>query len=111
MKGTERYLQGLNDEIRAKVLSCETTEDMLKVAREEGLELPDEALYAVYGGCGTSYTYEVDDWYNCNTCKNKVQLKSVGHDGFPNVYYCPTCLVTRDGTEIKRYYNRRKVKK
>ena len=110
MKGTERYLRGLNEDIRARMEACDTTEGMMRIAREEGLELPDEALDAVYGGC-TSYTYEVDDYFQCKTCLTKVQLKSVGHDGFPNVYYCPTCLVTRDGTEIKHYYNRRKVEK
>lgn len=99
MKEMKRYIQGLAPELQERLMACEDTEAAFRLAREEGLELPEEALDAVYGGC-TSYTYVRDDYYKCNTCKSRVQLKSVGHDGFPNVYYCGTCFTTRGSNEV-----------
>ena len=105
----ERYIATLEPALQEKFRACDSAEDMLNVAKKEGLELPDEALDTVYGGCGTSYTYEIDDYDICKVCSSRVTLRSVGHNGFPNVYYCPTCFTSKDPDEIKPYYNRRKV--
>lgn len=107
----ERYISTLEPAMQEKFRDCESVEDMLTVAKNEGLELPDEALDAVYGGCGTSYTYQIDDYDRCKVCMSRVQLRSVGHHGFPNVYYCPTCFTSKDPDEIEPYYNKRKVVK
>ena len=40
----------LTDEQRAKVRSCESPEEMLALAQEEGLELTDEQLDGIAGG-------------------------------------------------------------
>ena len=84
----------------------------MKLARTEGLELPDEALDTIYGGC-TSYTLKVDDYDRCVTCKTRVQLRSVGHDGFPDVYYCPTCFTSKSKElqEVEHYHHEEQVKK
>ena len=112
MKYIDQYLRGVDPDTAELIRACETREDILRVAREHSLELPDEALDAIYGGCGTaSYTYVVDDYMRCIICKTQVQLKTVGHDGFPNVYYCNVCLLTKDPSEIEHYHNTRKVPK
>mgnify|MGYP006988902640 CR=1 FL=1 len=109
MKGIERYIKTLDPVMQEKMRSCKTPEAAFLLAREEGIELPDEALDAVYGGC-SSYTYKTDDYYRCNICNTKVNLMSVGHDGFPSVYYCGNCLTTKDPDEVNHYYNRYKTK-
>lgn len=111
MQGIEKYIQTLSEDMKAKFMACEDVESAFKLAREEGLELPDEALDAVYGGC-TSYTYVWDNYNLCKTCgTGRCQLKSVGHDGFPDVYYCPVCMTTKDHDEVTPKSDRNKVKK
>ena len=111
MKNRERYINSLEPDMQERMRACESVEDMFILAKTEGLELPDEALDAVYGGCGTSYTYQVDDFEKCNTCDSRVTLRSVGHDGFPNVYYCPTCFTSKDPSEIHHYHHTNKIRK
>ena len=43
-------LKGLGEEQVAKIRNCKTHEEMLKLAKEEGVELTDEQLEAVSGG-------------------------------------------------------------
>ena len=45
----EELLKGLTKEQKAKLENCKNTEEMLKIAREEGIELTDEQLEAVSG--------------------------------------------------------------
>ena len=111
MKEMKSYIKTLAPEMQERMMACESMEEIAKLARTEGLELPDEALYGVYGGCGKSYTYQIDDYMQCKTCSQRVQLRSVGHDGFPDVYACPTCFTTKAPSEVQRYYNKRKVPK
>ena len=51
----EELLKGLNEEQIAKIKACKNQEEMLAVAKEEGVELTDEQLEAVSGGCGSDY--------------------------------------------------------
>ena len=44
-------LNGLTEEQIAKVKACKSTEEMLALAKNEGIELTDEQLEAVSGGC------------------------------------------------------------
>ena len=64
MKG---IYDNLTDEQKEKAKACKTTDEMMALAGEWGLELPDEALDAVAGGgCGTCsdcMTYCPDDGY------------------------------------------------
>ena len=50
----QELLKGLSDEQIAKVKACKNNEELLALAKEEGIELTDEQLTAVSGGCGTS---------------------------------------------------------
>ena len=47
----EELLKGLSEEQIAKIKACKTQEEMLSLAKEEGIELTDEQLEAVSGGC------------------------------------------------------------
>ena len=44
-------LKGLSEEQIAKIRECKNTEEVLAIAKEEGIELTDEQLEAVSGGC------------------------------------------------------------
>ena len=46
----EELFKGLSEEQIAKVKACKNTEEMLAIAKEEGVELTDEQLEAVSGG-------------------------------------------------------------
>ena len=48
----EELLKGLTEEQIAKLKECKDQEEILKLAKEEGIELTDEQLEAVTGGCG-----------------------------------------------------------
>ena len=85
----KELLKGLSEEQIAKIKDCKTQEDLLRVAKEEGIELTDEQLEAVTGGacttpqcpnCGASdydkewFFYSVFDTgykYTCHKCGNK----------------------------------------
>ena len=43
-------LYELSEELQAKVKACQTPEEMLAVAKEEGYELSEEQLDAIAGG-------------------------------------------------------------
>ena len=47
-------LKGLNEEQIAKVKACKNSEELLKLAKDEGIELTDEQLAAISGGACSS---------------------------------------------------------
>ena len=49
-------LKGLSESQIAKIKACHNNEELLSLAKEEGIELNDEQLEAINGGCssGTS---------------------------------------------------------
>ena len=49
----KELLKGLSEEQLKKVNGCKNGEELLKLAKEEGVELNDEQLQAVAGGCST----------------------------------------------------------
>lgn len=50
----QELLKGLTEEQIAKIKACKNQEEVLKLAKEEGVELTDEQLEAVSGGsCDT----------------------------------------------------------
>ena len=48
----QELLKGLTDEQLAKVKACKSSEELLALAKAEGIQLSDEQLAAVNGGCG-----------------------------------------------------------
>ena len=57
----------LSSEAKARLKGCETPEEMLALAQEEGYELTDEQLEGISGGWGgkcEGYNYCFDDGRN-----------------------------------------------
>ena len=69
----EELLKGLSEEQIKKVEACKNAEEILALAKEEGVTLSDEQLEAVSGGCGFKdpQEYIVDETLN-QTCLYKV---------------------------------------
>ena len=87
----KELLKGLTDEQIAKLKTCQSQEEMLALAKEEGIELTDEQLEAVSGGiclvqevgdtrktcpeCGSKNVITLADQYLlCNDCKHRWDL-------------------------------------
>ena len=80
----EKYIEGLSPELQEKARACKTREELNEFIAENDLELPEDALEMVSGGCGTSSKKEV--WV-CNTCNSTMQGKdSNGCDLFGTSY-------------------------
>ena len=62
----KELLNGLTEEQIAKVKACKSEEELLKLAKEEGIELSDEQLATVNGGFCTSTPS-----YTCPKCGSK----------------------------------------
>ena len=62
-------LDNLTDEQKEKAKKCKTMDELVAFAGQEGLELPDEALDYVNGGCGgcedcnCNWVQESPGWY------------------------------------------------
>ena len=50
----EKYIEGLSPELQEKARECKTKEELNAFIAENDLEIPEEALELVSGGCGTS---------------------------------------------------------
>lgn len=87
----EELLKSLSDQQIAKVKACKTQEELLKLAKDEGIELTSEQIEAVNGGgclssfkcpnCGSKDyrklpTYQVSgcSTYKCNSCGHEWSL-------------------------------------
>jgi len=63
----ENSYDGLSEGVKAKLQGCETPEEVLALAQEEGYELTDEQLEGVSGGWGgkcENQNYCFDDGRN-----------------------------------------------
>ena len=77
----KELLKGLTEEQVAKVKACKSTDEILNVAKEEGVELTDEQLEAVSGGgrCSNDECpyclgegHQIgDDLWECYRCKGR----------------------------------------
>ena len=58
-------IQSLSPELRAKAIECKSPEELLALAKEEGVELSDDQIDAISGG---------SEWYctgdGCNNFSN-----------------------------------------
>ena len=81
-------LNGLSDEQIAKVKECKNHEELLKLAKKEGIELTDEQLEAVSGGGACSVISDIGDKLNPFDCP-KCGSNDVVKDG--NKYTCEKC--------------------
>ena len=70
----EELFKGLSQEQMAKLKGCNNAEELVALAKEEGVELTDEQLEAVNGGCGTTTGY-----WGCPYCGYRWGAESVGY--------------------------------
>ena len=87
----EELLKGLSDEQIAKVKECKNQEELLKLAKDEGVELTSEQIEVVSGGgcfstfkcpnCGSKdyrklprYQVSGCSTYQCNNCGHEWSL-------------------------------------
>ena len=83
-------LKGLNAEQISRVKACKNGEDLLKLAKEEGIELSDEQLEAVSGGfCDSSPKI-----YACPVCKSKAAVHVIQEAANYTRYECTNCNIT-----------------
>lgn len=82
----KELLEGLTKEQIAKIEVCKNAEEILKIAKEEGIELTDEQLEAVSGGCGFV------DPTNCPKCNSTNFITAdINMDGSRVKYFCNSC--------------------
>ncbi|MBR1383625.1 MAG: hypothetical protein IJ555_07445 [Ruminococcus sp.] len=53
----EKYLKDLDPELQEKARACKSLEELTHLAAENDLELPEEALEMVSGGCGGGHSH------------------------------------------------------
>ena len=85
----EELLKGLTKEQIAKVKECKTQEEILALAKTEGIELTDEQLETVSGGCGTEII-------ECPKCHGEAHRVGNAWEGYG--YECSKC-----GNTFSRY--------
>ena len=82
----EELLKGLSDEQIAKVKECKNHEELLKIAKENGVELTDEQLAAVSGGGWCRSTPD----FVCPKCNSK-NVKTKYNENSINEWYGNDC--------------------
>lgn len=85
----EELLKGLSAEQIAKIKACKNQEELLKLAKDEGIELNDEQLEAINGGSCTST-------FKCPKCGateiDSSHMKHTMYDvGSSTRYKCKKC--------------------
>ena len=87
----KELLKGLTDEQIAKVKACKSQEELLKLAKEEGIELTDEQLTAISGGGACSVVSDVGDFLNPFDCPECGSNKDEAVNGKGNLFECKSC--------------------
>ena len=82
-------LKGLNEKQIAKVKACKNQEELLELAKKEGIELTDEQLEAVSGGVCSESTVAV----TCPKCGTKFNGEVYRDSSLKNLgeFTCPNC--------------------
>ncbi len=75
----EELLNGLTEEQIAKAKACKNSEELLSLAKEEGIELTDEQLEAVSGGCNSSG--HGDEMFRGHECPKCGSTNTVVYEG------------------------------
>ena len=92
----EELLKGLTDAQREKAKNCHSREELLKMAQEEGVELNDEQLAAVSGGCTAANPPRPEHvtCTNCGASTVDLQYQVKTANGYYWEYKCRRCGVT-----------------
>ena len=85
----QELLKGLTEEQIAKIEACKSQEEMLALAKEEGIELTDEQLEAISGG-GTCTRPTAQPAY-CRQCGWTDYCDIIGNGGNSDYKYTLKC--------------------
>ena len=96
----EELLKGFTEEQIAKLKGCNNVEELLALAKQEGVELTDEQLEAVNGGCGTTTGY-----WGCPYCGYRWGAESVGYPRL-RCFGCGRVYISDDGKYYKINQNK-----
>ena len=61
--------ENITDELKAKALACKSSEELVALAEEEGIELSDEQLDGIAGGSWACSDYVCTNYNPCNRRK------------------------------------------
>ena len=84
----KELLEGLTEEQITKVKACKNSDELLAMAKAEGIELTDEQLQAISGGGACSVVSDIGDYLNPNDCP-KCGSNDIKKDG--NTRRCKKC--------------------
>ncbi|MDY6430972.1 MAG: hypothetical protein SPL00_04200 [Bacilli bacterium] len=88
----EELLKGLSEEQIAKIKACKSQEEILKLAKEEDVELTEEQLAAVNGGCSSTDTRKVCPHCGSKNTELSPNTKGKSVNGMLVTYYkCKDC--------------------
>lgn len=91
----DELLKGLSEEQIEKAKSCKSSEELLKLAEKEDVQLSEEQLDAVNGGCGKSKEeYEIENM-QCPECLNRYCMEKVS-DAWYRCKYCNKITVNKN---------------
>lgn len=85
----KELFKGLNEEQITKIKACKSNEEILKFAKEEGIELSEDQLEAVSGGACSRGGVECPYCYSHNT-------HYVDRERDALVYICDDCHKTHE---------------
>ena len=83
----ESYIKDLSPELQEKARACGSVEELLALAKEEKVPVPDEALAAIAGG-------DQPDPENCKPATIKCRKcgsTNVDYEPFTCTYHCGDC--------------------
>ena len=97
----EEYIKDLSPELQEKARACKTKDELMQLAAENGLEIPEDALEAVAGGCtseGCDHSFDETERigmlpYLGSNDKHIIYNGKVVHDLITKV--CSKCGETR----------------
>lgn len=87
----KELLKGLSKEQIEKVKACKNHEELLALAKEEGIELTSEQLSAISGGGACSVVSTVLDFINPFDCPECGSNKVSAVKGKGNLFRCESC--------------------
>lgn len=87
----KELLNGLTKEQIEKVKACKSHEELLALAKKEGVELTNEQLEVISGGGACSVASDIGDFLNPFDCPECGSNKVKAVEGKGNLFECQGC--------------------
>ena len=87
----KELLKGLTKEQIEKVKACKSHEELLALAKKEGVELTAEQLEVISGGGACSFVSDAGDLLNPFDCPECGSNKVEAVKGKGNLFQCQSC--------------------